>query len=80
MDQLKLNNGHSDLQIQARTAVWNVSLLLSQRGLFILGNLVFAALIPRLMGPENFGRYTLIISLSIWFGLFSNMGLPTVIL
>ncbi len=63
---------------EAQTTIRNVSLLLAQRGLLVAGNLIFAALVPRLMGPGNYGRYALVTSLAIWFGLLSNLGLTQV--
>jgi len=56
----------------------NVGLLLAQRGFLIAGNFIFAALVPRFMGPGNYGRYALITSLSIWFVLFTDLGLTQV--
>lgn len=63
---------------EAQTTVRNVGLLLAQRGLLIAGNFIFAASVPRLMGPGNYGRYALITSLSIWFVLFTDLGFTQV--
>ena len=57
----------------------NVSFLLAQQGFYALGGFLFAALVPRLMGPQIYGRYALISSLSIWLMLFSGLGLTQVI-
>jgi O-antigen/teichoic acid export membrane protein len=59
---------------EARIAVRNVGLLLLLRGADAVGGLVFAVLIPRLMGPQTYGQYALVTSLSIWFVLFSELG------
>jgi O-antigen/teichoic acid export membrane protein len=64
---------------EARATVRNVSFLLAQQGLFALGSFVFAAMVPRLMGPQVYGRYALITSLSIWLMLFSGLGFTQVI-
>jgi O-antigen/teichoic acid export membrane protein len=48
-------------------------MLLAQRGVNITGSLLIALLVPRLMGPEIFGRYALITSLSMWFVIFSSL-------
>lgn len=58
---------------QEQIAVRNAGLLLAQRGSHILTGLLFAFLVPRLMGPETFGRYALITSIFIWFALVSGI-------
>src|SRR3990170_1680452 len=63
---------------EAQITVRNVGLLLAQRNFHIAGNFLFAALVPRLMGPGNYGRYALITSLALWFALFSRPGLTQV--
>ena len=57
----------------------NAGLLVVQWGAQVAGAFVFAALVPRLMGPETYGRYTLISSLSLWFMLASALGIQAVI-
>ena len=64
---------------EAQVTVRNIGWLLLQRGLHIIGSFLFALLIPRLMGTENFGRLALMTSLAIWFGLFSDLGFTQVI-
>ena len=64
---------------EARATVRNVSFLLAQQGFYALGSFLFAALVPRLMGPQVYGQYALISSLSIWLMLFSSLGLTQVI-
>ena len=56
----------------------NVGLLIVQRGFEVAGAFAFAALVPRLMGPDIYGRYALVTSLSIWFVLFSDLGITQV--
>ena len=63
----------------ARVTVRNVGLLLLQRGASVASGLLFAVLIPRLMGPETYGQYALVTSLSIWFVLFSGLGFTPLI-
>ncbi len=63
---------------EAQITVRNVGLLLAQRNFHIAGNFLFAALVPRLLGPGNYGRYALITSLAIWFALFSHLGITQV--
>jgi O-antigen/teichoic acid export membrane protein len=63
---------------EAQITVRNVGLLIAQRGFYILGSFVFAALIPRTMGPGNYGRFALLVSLSLWFVLFSNLSLAQI--
>lgn len=64
---------------EARTTVRNAGGILVQRGLHAASGFAFALVVPRLMGPDIYGRYSLIASLSIWFLLFSNLSLTDVI-
>jgi O-antigen/teichoic acid export membrane protein len=64
-------------EIQA--SVNNITRLMMQRGLYFVSCLLFAALLPRLMGAEIFGQYALITSLSIWFVMISNLGFTQII-
>lgn len=57
-----------------RDTVRNAGLLMAQRGFHVVGAAIFAVLIPRLMGPEVFGRYALLTSVSMWFALLSGLG------
>lgn len=58
----------------ARHTLRNAGLLMGQRGLHVAGAALFAVLVPRLMGPEAFGRYALLTSVSLWFALLSGLG------
>ena len=51
---------------EARITVRNASFLLAQRGFHILASFLFAVLVPRMMGPSDYGRYALVTSLSLW--------------
>ncbi|MBP1696253.1 MAG: hypothetical protein H6Q41_1441, partial [Deltaproteobacteria bacterium] len=51
---------------ESRTTIRNVGFLLAQRGFHIVASLLFAVLVPRMMGPGNFGRYALVTSLYLW--------------
>lgn len=46
---------------------------MAQRGVNIAGGMLLALVLPRLMGPDIFGRYALITSLSMWFVIFSSL-------
>jgi len=59
----------------ARDTVRNASLVLLQRGAQTVGGLGFALLVPRLMGPEQYGRYALVTSVAFWLALVSGLGL-----
>lgn len=59
---------------EARRTVRNAGMLLAQRGLHLVAATLFALLVPRLMGPELFGRYSLLTSVSMWFALLSGLG------
>lgn len=59
---------------ETKIAVRNAGWLMAQRGLHVVAGVLFAVVLPRLMGPETFGRYALMTSVSLWFALFSGMG------
>jgi len=59
---------------EAQTTVRNIGGLLIQRALHAASGFVFAILVPRLMGPDIYGRYSLLTSLYIWLVLFGNLG------
>jgi len=63
---------------EAQVTIRNAGFLLTQRGFHILGSLLFAVLVPRLMGPNDYGRYALIISLYFWFMILSDLGFPQI--
>src|SRR4030042_1945729 len=63
---------------EARITIRNAGFLLAQRGFHILGSLLFAVLVPRLMGSNDYGRYALITSLSFWFIMLSDLGFPQI--
>ena len=52
----------------------NAGFLVAQRGFHILGSLLFAMSVPRMMGPHVYGRYALLTSLSFWFVTLSDLG------
>lgn len=59
---------------ESRRAVRNAGLLMGQRAIHVVIAALFAVLVPRLMGPETFGKYALFTSVSMWFGLLSGLG------
>lgn len=54
-------------------------MLVVQWGVQIAGALLTAIIVPRMMGPEVYGQYALVSSLSIWFVLFSEFGFTQVL-
>ena len=52
----------------------NAGWLAAQRVLHVAGAALFAVLVPRLLGPAGFGRYALLVSVSMWFSLLSGLG------
>jgi O-antigen/teichoic acid export membrane protein len=54
--------------------VRNSGLLILQNALQIVAGILFVIWIPRLMGAQDFGRYSLLSSLAIWFVFFSTLG------
>jgi O-antigen/teichoic acid export membrane protein len=67
------------MRIEAQITLQNVALLLAQRGAQVVSGLFFAVLVPRLMGPDTYGQYTLVTSLCIWFVFASALGFTQVI-
>jgi O-antigen/teichoic acid export membrane protein len=57
----------------------HAALLLLQRALSVAGGVIFAAIVPRMMGPETYGRYSLITALAVFLALFSSLGLTNAI-
>lgn len=66
--------GFDGSDAEARVALRNASLLAGQRGLDVLRAFAFAALVPRLLGPADFGRFVVLASVGLWFTLLSSMG------
>jgi O-antigen/teichoic acid export membrane protein len=59
---------------EGQVTIRNAGFLLTQRSFHILGSLLFAVLVPRLMGANDYGRYALITSLYLWFMILSDLG------
>ncbi len=64
---------------EARVTLRNAVLVLVQRGIQVIGGLCFIALVPRLTGPDLYGRYTLASSVAMWFALVSGLGFTNAI-
>ena len=52
----------------------NAGWLLVQRVASAASGALFAVTVPRLMGPDLYGRYALVVSLILWFTLLGSMG------
>lgn len=63
---------------EAQITIRNAGSLLAQRGFHIVGSFFFAILVPRMMGPDTFGRYALVTSLFLWFIWASDLGFAQV--
>ncbi|MEW6490175.1 MAG: hypothetical protein AB1578_19995, partial [Thermodesulfobacteriota bacterium] len=63
------------MSAEARSSVRNAGLLVVQWGAQVGAGIAFAAVVPRMMGPEVYGRYSLITSVSLWFVLAASLGL-----
>ena len=59
---------------QARVTVRNAGWLVAQRGVHVVCGIVFAVVVPRLMGPTTYGQYALLASLAAWFVLLGTLG------
>lgn len=64
---------------EGRDTLRNVGLLVVQRGGIVVGGFLFAVLVPRLLGPDDYGRLALVTSISVWFVLLSALGFLQVI-
>jgi O-antigen/teichoic acid export membrane protein len=64
---------------EAQVTTRNAWLLVVQRGAQVASGFLFAIFIPRLMGPDTYGQYALIASLSVWFMLVSTLGFTQVL-
>ena len=62
-----------------RVALRNAGFLLIQRGGLIAAGFLFATVVPRLMGPELYGRYSLVLSLTTLFVASSALGFTEVV-
>lgn len=61
-----------------QVTVRNAGLLLIQRGTLVLNVLLFAALVPRLMGPTIYGQFILLTSLALWIANGSALGITPI--
>lgn len=66
------------IDAHARIALRNAGLLLVQRGGLVVAGFLFVAVVPRLMGPDAYGRFALVLSLSTLFVAFSTLGFTEV--
>ena len=64
---------------EVRVTVRNVGLLLLQRGSHVIYAVLFAALVPRLMGPTTYGQFILLTSLAIWLVFSSSLGITQIV-
>lgn len=62
-----------------RAALRNAGLLLVQRAGLVVAGLGFAAVIPRLLGPDIYGRYALVAALAVVFSACSTLGVNEII-
>jgi O-antigen/teichoic acid export membrane protein len=67
------------MTVDTRQTLRGAGLLVLQRVGLVLGALLSAVVLPRLMGPDIFGRYALLSSLAGGFTMMSGLGLRDVI-
>lgn len=67
------------MTLRADATVRNAGLLIMLRGLALAGGFVYAAFVPRTMGPQAYGQFALVTSLAVWFELASGLGIGQVI-
>ncbi len=64
---------------EVRVTVRNAGLLLLQRGSHVVYAVLFATLVPRLMGPTTYGQFALLTSLAIWLVFSSSLGITQIV-
>lgn len=57
----------------------NAGWLVVLRGLQVVGGLLFAAVVPRLMGPVGYGQVALLVVFSVLANMFANLGFTEVL-
>jgi O-antigen/teichoic acid export membrane protein len=67
------------MRADASRALRNAGWLAAQRVVNVAGAMLFAVLVPRLLGPTVFGRYALLVSVSMWFSLLSGLGAVSIL-
>ena len=60
---------------QTQATVRHAGWLAVQRGGLVVGGFLYAVLVPRLLGPADYGRLALVTTLAAWFVLLSALGL-----
>jgi O-antigen/teichoic acid export membrane protein len=63
---------------EAQSALRNAGFLVIQRGGLLAAGVLFAVLVPRIMGPGAYGRFALVSSLSTLFVMCSTLGFTEV--
>lgn len=59
---------------ESRQTVRHAAALVVQRVVLTAAGFLFAAVIPRVMGPEVFGQFSTLLATSLWFSLMSGFG------
>lgn len=67
------------MRVEEDVTIRNAGLLLVQQGGNFVSGLFFAILVPRLMGPDLYGRYALVTSLALWFVIGSALGFTPIL-
>jgi len=67
------------MTLRADITVRNAGLLVILRVLAVASGFIYAALVPRAMGPQVYGQFALITGLSVWFEVASGLGITQVI-
>jgi O-antigen/teichoic acid export membrane protein len=63
---------------ETQSALRNAGFLVIQRGGLLAAGVLFAVMVPRLMGPAAYGRFALVYSLSTLFVMCSTLGFTEV--
>lgn len=63
-----------DFSAESRQTIRQAAGLLAQRALQVAMGFLFASLIPRRMGPQVYGQFSTMVTMSAWFSLMSGLG------
>jgi O-antigen/teichoic acid export membrane protein len=66
------------LQPEVQVTARNAGLLLLQRSSHIIYAVLFAALVPRAMGPVTYGQFNLLTALTVWLVFSASLGITQI--
>lgn len=67
------------MNAESKQTLRNVAGVVALRVLETLGSVLLVTLVPKRMGAEEYGQFSLLLSVSLWFSLLSGMGNASVL-